>query len=142
LQKVEDGGADLLCALGDGVRPWRTEIPAEPDHGGFWKARHGLAHHGPRPPLVARNDQEAGAERPKGTRIKAGWTDERQRRDAFWMRLHEARDIRQHGDREVGPFDPHMAEYLCQTVGYGKICSCCHTLASSPAFADACLGVG
>jgi hypothetical protein len=48
------------------------------------------------------------------------------------MRLREARDIRQQGGREVGPFDTQMAEHLRQTVGYRKICSCCHALASSP----------
>jgi hypothetical protein len=46
------------------------------------------------------------------------------------MRLREARDIRQHGGRKVGVFDPQMVEHLRKTVGHRKICCCCHLLTS------------
>jgi hypothetical protein len=47
------------------------------------------------------------------------------------MRLREARNIRQHGRREVGALDPQMLEHLCKTVSHRKICFCCHPLTSS-----------
>jgi hypothetical protein len=85
-----------------------------------------LAYHRRRGTLVTRNDHEPGAQRTERIRIKAGWTDERQRCDPFRMRLREARDIRQHGGRKVGALDPQMVENLYETVGHRKICFCRH----------------
>lgn len=62
-------------------------------------------------PLVTRDNQQPAAQRSE-TRIQAGRTDKRQRCDTFRMRLRQARDIRQHGSREVGATDPEMIKDL------------------------------
>src|SRR6266536_1584111 len=130
-ENVKESGLDVRSTVDDDIRPRRTEIPGKPDHLSLWEARHSVAHHGCRGTLVPRDDLEAGTQRMESTRIKAGWTDERQRCDPSRMRLREVRNIRGHGRREVSASDSQMVEDLCKTVSHRKICFCCHPLTSS-----------